>query len=265
MSNAQLNKSTYAPGETITISGIRVKNTDYVHFSGNNGYLNNYTGTKDVNVTYSSSYVTVSSTTMSIPSDTPAGSYYISVTACDDEGNKSGIDSSTLRYTVAKTNTSVYDASEAIEYARKWNGASYGSWDHTGYNNAEYYAYTQSNGYSGNQDCANFVSQCLHAGGLPMDKTWYSDWKGSTAWINGYSLSNYLVDTLGYKGYTSSQISIDNISAGDVVYTKRSTSGSHVLIVSKVENGKVYCCAHTSNNNDTAYALSSFVYHISMD
>ena len=106
MSNAQLNKSTYAPGETITISGIRVKNTDYVHFSGNNGYLNNYTGTKDVNVTYSSSYVTVSSTTMSIPSDTPAGSYYISVTACDDEGNASSIDNSTLKYTITKSSSS---------------------------------------------------------------------------------------------------------------------------------------------------------------
>lgn len=156
-----------------------------------------------------------------------------------------------------------YDADAAVAYARKWSGAD-SEWGHEGYNNAQYYAYTQSNGYSGNQDCTNYVSQCLHAGGLPMDDVWYSNWKGSTAWINGYRLSIYLVETLGYEGYAESEILASRILPGDAVYTQLTTSGSHVMIVSKVEGDTVYCCSHTRNSLDKAFDVSEFVYHIAM-
>jgi|GEM_PF-5936859 len=183
---------------------------------------------------------------------------------CHDDGSICVSDFSDVwTYLFIEDISSGYDAAAAVEYARKWCGTS-SEWGHEGYNNAQYYAYTQSNGYSGNQDCANFISQCLHAGGLMMDDVWYSNWKGSTAWINGYRLSTYLVDTLGYKGYEESQISISHIVPGDVVYTQRSTSGSHVMIVSKVEGDKVYCCGHTRNSVDKGFDPSAFVYHISM-
>lgn len=55
-------------------------------------------------------------------------------------------------------------------------------------------------------DCANFVSQCLYAGGLAMDSTWkYTRASGSNrnndtctaAWNNANSLKNYLKNNIG--------------------------------------------------------------------
>lgn len=53
------------------------------------------------------------------------------------------------------------------------------------------------------QDCTNFVSQCLYAGGMDQDNTWWSKlatsgsgastWRNdSTAWINANALKDYL-------------------------------------------------------------------------
>lgn len=55
-----------------------------------------------------------------------------------------------------------YDRQKAIDYARSWFGAY----------NPEFYSYSQ--------DCANFVSQCLWAGGLPMTAPWHSTVDGKT-------------------------------------------------------------------------------------
>ena len=59
--------------------------------------------------------------------------------------------------------TGDYDREAAIQYALNW---------YNGRNN-EYYSY--------GQDCANFVSQCLHEGGLRMNSSWYS-YKGAFNW-----------------------------------------------------------------------------------
>ncbi|MDO4556891.1 MAG: DUF1906 domain-containing protein [Lachnospiraceae bacterium] len=56
------------------------------------------------------------------------------------------------------TRYSGYNRQAAREYAQIWN-------DDT--NRAEYYYYQHG-------DCANFVSQCLVAGGIPMNDAWYS-------------------------------------------------------------------------------------------
>ena len=59
-----------------------------------------------------------------------------------------------------------YNPSAAVAYASQyWNN----------YNPA----YNNYNSVGG--DCANFVSQCLYAGGIPQDGTWYN---GSSAWIS---------------------------------------------------------------------------------
>ena len=52
-----------------------------------------------------------------------------------------------------------YSPTKALAYAQKW-------WNSR---NPDYFAYSGKGG-----DCANFLSQCLFAGGLKMDETWYS-------------------------------------------------------------------------------------------
>lgn len=72
-----------------------------------------------------------------------------------------------------------YDPSAAIAYAQEWA---------PGRNSAVFGDYSQAGG-----DCCNFASQCLLAGGLPMDESWYSaDAKGSLAWISSTRLYQYL-------------------------------------------------------------------------
>lgn len=65
-----------------------------------------------------------------------------------------------------------YDRQKALNYAAAWYGA---------YNPA-YYAYSQ--------DCANFVSQCLFAGGMPMTASWHSIVDGKTVFSGAISAEN---------------------------------------------------------------------------
>ena len=52
--------------------------------------------------------------------------------------------------------------------------------------------------YEGSSDCANFVSQCLYAGGIAMTDTWYYRYPGysspsvSTAWRGAQSLRRFV-------------------------------------------------------------------------
>lgn len=71
---------------------------------------------------------------------------------------------------VTPTSTA-YNASLAVSYSNRWcgnsnEGTSSGTMTPANYN-PEYY-------YIPSADCCNFVSQCLHAGGLPMKGNWYA-------------------------------------------------------------------------------------------
>lgn len=70
-----------------------------------------------------------------------------------------------------------YDRQKALDYAAAWFGA---------YNPA-YYAYSQ--------DCANFVSQCLLAGGMPMTSAWHSTFDGKAVFSGAASEDNALAKT----------------------------------------------------------------------
>lgn len=52
-------------------------------------------------------------------------------------------------------------------------------------------------------DCTNFVSQCIHAGGLPMSSGWYhrSHSSYSTSWIRVIELRDYLINNNLAQGY----------------------------------------------------------------
>ena len=90
-----------------------------------------------------------------------------------------------------------YDVGKAIEYAQRFSdnkGPSEG-WNHDKYvenYNMVYHDHAQRGG-----DCANFVSQCLAAGGLQPNQSWgvyplNGRMQGNDAWISAPGLLRYL-------------------------------------------------------------------------
>lgn len=95
-----------------------------------------------------------------------------------------------------QVSASGYNASAAVSYAKTY-------WSHY---NPNYSNYNDIGG-----DCANFVSQCLHAGGLEMTDGWYwySRNNRSASWASCPSMYNYFKGA----GYTI----IENPSDGQVL------------------------------------------------
>ncbi|MCR5021098.1 RICIN domain-containing protein [Ruminococcus sp.] len=93
-------------------------------------------------------------------------------------------------------------------------------------------------------DCANYVSQLLSyaSSAFEYDDTWKPD---SYAFINCDGLWDYLkndmdCDTIYYPD-------VSEIAPGDVIWT----SSGHVVMCVKVEDGKVYCTGHTTDNYES--------------
>lgn len=84
----------------------------------------------------------------------------------------------------------VYDRDKAIQYAKKWSDP-----DNQGNFNPDFER-MDSHGSNRGGDCANFVSQLLHAGGLPMNDEWYYK-KGS--FIRKIPILNRVVDYFSPK------------------------------------------------------------------
>ncbi len=129
-----------------------------------------------------------------------------------------------------------YDVDAAVAYADKW-AMSY---------NPEYENYKDDGG-----DCANFVSQCLFAGGMPINAYWNpSASYGSAwvAWVNNNSLRNYLVNH-GIGTYVKDP-SESQISTGDLIYYNWSggkTTTNHVTIcVGRNSSGVPIIDSHTT-------------------
>lgn len=79
----------------------------------------------------------------------------------------------------------LYDRDAAVAYARQY-ALSY---------NPQYANYKSSTGAAGRGDCMNFVSQCLHAGGMPIKQQgflWYGAKSGSSASWKGGTLFSVL-------------------------------------------------------------------------
>ena len=144
-----------------------------------------------------------------------------------------------------------YDASAAIAYAQKY-ALNYNS------------SYTSYKGRGG--DCANFISQCLLAGGIKTDKTWY---KYSTTWLRANELRIYL-GNLGYTGVSKGSIKTSEIKPGDLIWTAGSdgTGFGHVVIVTSVTSTGVKYCGHTEDvlngTYSNTYIKDKVTYHIKM-
>lgn len=120
-----------------------------------------------------------------------------------------------------------YNTIAAVNYAMTWGGSK---------RNPAYKTY--------DSDCANFVSQCLKAGGLDI----------YTAWVPT------LKDTLANMGFTIIQNpSADQVEPGDVMFYDTTYTGeaNHTTIITSKVNGVPKITGHTTNVLDGNYTDKS--------
>ena len=138
-----------------------------------------------------------------------------------------------------------YNKSNAILYAHTWCGrvsVGYNSDMHTGNNNPAFY-YCMNAATGQGVDCANFVSQCLLAGGVSETTSWYHNapnpipsvpinggtgtTAGTLAWVSVTDFHNYWVN-YGITHWTG----MSHIMSGNPVYWKNESGGypNHLMI-----------------------------------
>lgn len=127
-----------------------------------------------------------------------------------------------------------YDRKRAIAYARQWALG----------RNPIYHDYEDYGG-----DCTNYISQCLHAGGIPFDVNgqdvtkkwyWYSDSSRTPSWTAARPLKTYLLtnNKEGTKNYGlyARTCRYDELEHGDLVQKTVNGVITHTMIVT----AKVY-------------------------
>lgn len=148
--------------------------------------------------------------------------------------------------------TYTYYRTMAISYARQWSCNSGSIDDHATCHNPSY-------DFIPGNDCANFVSQCLYAGGISIDGVWYPENGSSSAWYttgnNGNGLRQYVVNSLGFyhTGIATRAV------AGSII-NKLTSSGSnagHVGLVDQNDTRVSTLCAHTRCQSSAPF--STFV------
>lgn len=158
------------------------------------------------------------------------------------------------------TKSSSYNATNAANYAKKWAKARNDAYDN--YSN----------------DCTNFISQALYAGGIPMRKPstikhgitettdyWFSKkhkFTGSTGRVTyEYDVATSWIRVKDFYKYASAHgatvIKYDKISQlqnnaklGDIVQLKNDSGWYHSIIITGGGKGHKTYCGHTSNRND---------------
>lgn len=143
-------------------------------------------------------------------------------------------ESASIVQTIEANAAGTYNSTNAVNYAKKY-------WNNYNPN------YRNFNSVGG--DCANFVSQCLKAGGLKTDGTWNCY---SLAWVNCQAQLNYL-KSQGYKATDWAKAS--DLQVGDVVYYYNGSTICHTAICTKVANGQAYVTAHNKNHVDYEWTL----------
>ena len=158
-----------------------------------------------------------------------------------------------------------YNRCLAVGYAHNWAKG----------RNKNYYSYSDRGG-----DCANYVSQCLFEGGIPMSEQWYSyrtnhhdilgilealnhnwayDYDNSLAWRSASDLYNYLSDnySTGMVEVTNDSdlellIRNNNIRIGDTMFFDADADGipNHATIISMVLDNEIGYSAHTESRSD---------------
>lgn len=192
------------------------------------------------------------------------------ITAADNaaaERTKMFADTDTPQLTVTAENE--YDRDAAVEYSYLWTDE-----EQIVRNTEQYSDYSE---YGGN--CQNFVSQCLHAGGIPMDSEGnYDDqwkWYGNDtnykptkqgrvpSWSDTYSFYEYCrtnTDVLAAQ----TDANLYTAEKGDVIqYTVDGYAYHSVIVVDKIldSSGQVIDFLVNSNTSDKVdYPMSAYGY-----
>lgn len=133
-----------------------------------------------------------------------------------------------------------YNRDESVNYALKW------ALDR----NPLYYNYDKIGG-----DCTNFISQCLFAGIHQMNyrkNGWYyvDANNKSPSWTGVEFLYKFLINNK-YEGPKGRLVEKSALQIGDII--QLSFDGNvygHTLIITKIENDKIYICAHTIDSKN---------------
>lgn len=107
-----------------------------------------------------------------------------------------------------------------------------------------YYIYMH-NGQMRHVDCANFISQALHAGGIPTSSTWQA---GTSNWTSVSDLTTYMLN----QGYWDS-IPISEAWVGDILTYKE---GSHVVMITAHDGVQYRYSGHTNDRENVTINLS---------
>lgn len=138
-------------------------------------------------------------------------------------------------------------------------------------------------------DCANFVSQCIEAGGYPMNENWYIvkkgidityipnkvwsiitdhftenetyvkyGWRMSTSWGKAYLNCNYfsslndtnVINVSDYEIISSNFVKENNIQIGDILYFCEGSHASHATIITGFDGDKIKYSGHTNDRNN---------------
>ena len=125
-----------------------------------------------------------------------------------------------------------YNAGAAVSYARTYC-QNY---------NPSYANYRNSGG-----DCANFVSQCMIAGGM--------NFRNCGGWVDAYGCLPAVSDLkscLQQKGWKHSYSRPASFKAGYPIF---STQYEHAMLATGISGGSVIFCGHTNDRCD--YTISS--------
>lgn len=152
------------------------------------------------------------------------------------------------------TRTVPYNREAAVAYARKYTSDADGT---ASYNNAQYNPVGDSPTKI-NKDCANYVSQCLFAGGMPMHDGWYYRYPGdSNPTVNAaWKGTNSQKKAIAARKFGERVYDISKLKKGDIVYSydtaKNDGTFGHVVILSEdVGNSTTMTvCGHTDNQKD---------------
>ncbi len=159
-----------------------------------------------------------------------------------------------------------YDRDSAVSYAMKWVGKTEAI-----RNSDEWTTYDY---YGGN--CNNFVSQCIYAGGIPMDTSgdyiwkWYGDTPDSTnakegrspSWTGVGRFYDYCQNNEGYGMSADVGKNLYSGNKGDVIIMGSGEGWSHVVLITNViedEQGNMVDYLINSNTSDRInYPLSAY-------
>lgn len=167
----------------------------------------------------------------------------------------------TYKVNTTTTYATSYDYDAAVEYAYDWwddHNPDYSNWDGNG------------------GDCANFVSQCLYAGGKPMKGTdresascWFSRTndrtelsKLSDTWIDAGMFRWYWQDQASaYKTFSEGGIDSYNYTwPGDAIsFLNSNNRAYHTLICVDYDSSikETYMACHTSSSKNRTLSTRS--------